>query len=213
MQRLCIRFFRGKEIKYISHLDLMRTWVRILQRAGVWLAYSEGFTPHPKVSLAAPLPLGVTSEAELMEILLRKRLSPYFFIQAVRKQLPSGLDILEVQQVPLIAPSLQSRLRFIEYKVEVNSSKNPKEMQAAIARLLHTESLPWQHMRDTGPRQYDLRKLIADLWLIDWQDTKCTIGMRLRSDSRGTGRPEQVIAALGMADYPISIHRTKLILA
>jgi len=67
-------------------------------------------------------------------------------------------------------------------------------------------------MRDTGPRRYDLRKLIETIWLIDWQDFDCLIGMRLRSDNRGTGRPEQVSIALGFNHYPRSIHRTKLIL-
>ena len=68
MQRLRIRFRRGPELKYISHLDIMRLWHRALQRAGISLAYSQGFNPHPKISLAAPLALGITSEAELMDI-------------------------------------------------------------------------------------------------------------------------------------------------
>jgi radical SAM-linked protein len=65
MQRLRIRFSRGEEIKYISHLDLMRLWQRALNRAGLEIAYSEGFNPHPRMSLAAPLALGVTSNKYL----------------------------------------------------------------------------------------------------------------------------------------------------
>jgi hypothetical protein len=78
--------------------------------------------------------------------------------------------------------------------------------------LLSLEHLPWQHQRDTGPRHYDLRALIEDLWLIGCQDAICTLGMRLRCDSGGSGRPEQVAAALGFPGYPKSIHRTRLIL-
>ena len=213
MQRLRVRFSRGEEVKYISHLDLMRFWARALTRAGIPLAYSEGFTPHPKISLAAPLPLGVTSEAELMDVVLQRPVSPYFFIKAVRQQLPSGIDILEVRQIPLMAPSLQSQLRYVEYRVKVRSEKSGEEMQVAIDHLLHTSHLPWQHMRDTGPHHYDLRLLIENLWVIDYQDADFILEMCLRSDSYGTGRPEQVIAALGLTDYPTSIHRTKLILA
>jgi len=65
-------------------------------------------------------------------------------------------------------------------------------------------------MRDTGPHHYDLRKLIDDLWLIDWRAGLCILGMRLRSDSGGAGRPEQVTLALGFSGYPQSVHRTKL---
>ncbi|MDD4986120.1 MAG: hypothetical protein PHQ43_10105, partial [Dehalococcoidales bacterium] len=74
------------------------------------------------------------------------------------------------------------------------------------------EHLPWQHQRDTGTRSYDLRALISDLWLIDWSRNCCTIGMKLRCDSNGSGRPEQVSLALGFSEQPQSIHRTKLIL-
>jgi radical SAM-linked protein len=191
----------------------MRSWERILRRAEIALAYSQGFTPHPRISLAAPLPLGVTSEAELMDIFLTKRVSTYFFLKTISPQLPRGIDILEVQEVPLDTPSLQSRLRAAEYRMEVKTEENLAEIQQAIISLLQAEHLPWQHMRDTGPRHYDLRALIEDIWLIDWRDIGCILGMRLRSDPQGSGRPEQIIAALGFSDYPTSIHRTKLILA
>ncbi len=191
----------------------MRYWERLLHRAGMPLVYSEGFTPHPRISLAAPLPIGVTSEAELMDITLRKRVSPYFFIQTIREGLPQGIDVFEVREVSLEAPSLQSQVRYAEYSVKVKVNRNLKAMQEAIASLLQAEHLPWQHMRDTGPRHYDLRLLIENLWLIDWSDSECTLGMRLRNDSRGAGRPEQVTAVLGLPDYPRSIHRTKLSLA
>ena len=212
MQRLRIRFCRGEEIKFISHLDIMRLWQRALNRAGVPLAYSEGFNPHPRISLAAPLALGVISEAELMDIVLAKWVSPHSFTTAVSQQLPSGINVQQVYNIPLTMPSLQSQVRYAEYKVELETGKGQKDIESAMASLLATEHLPWQHQRDTGPRHYDLRVLIDDLWLVDWCSGYCTIGMRLRCDSGGSGRPEQVAAALGFEQYPKSIHRTKLIL-
>jgi len=212
MQRLRIRFCREEEIKFISHLDIMRLWQRVLNRAGVPLAYSEGFNPHPRISLAAPLALGVISEAELMDIVLAKWVSPHSFTTAVGQQLPPGIEIYQVYNIPLTMPSLQSQVRYAEYKVELETEKGQKDIESAIASLLATEHLPWQHQRDTGPRHYDLRVLIDDLWLVDWCSGYGTIGMRLRCDSGGSGRPEQVAAALGFEQYPKSIHRTKLIL-
>ena len=66
MHRLRLKFSRGEKLKYLSHLDLMRLWERALRRAGLPAAYSEGFSPHPRISLASPLAVGVTSRAELM---------------------------------------------------------------------------------------------------------------------------------------------------
>ena len=212
MQRLRIRFSRGQEVKFISHLDIMRLWHRALNRAGISLAYSEGFNPHPRMSLAAPLAVGVTSEAELMDITLTRFVSPHFFTSAVGQQLPPGIEILQAYPVAPTLPSLQSQVRYAEYKVEVETEKEQKDVESALASLLSVEHLPWQHQRDTGPRKYDLRALIDDLWLIDWRSGYCTIGMRLHCDSNGSGRPEQVAAALGFTHYPQSLHRTKLVL-
>ena len=212
MQRLRIRFSRGEEIKFISHLDIMRLWERALSRAQIPLGYSEGFSPHPRISLAAPLVVGVTSEAELMDIFIIKQVSPHWFTTATSQQLPPGIEILGVYPVALGMPSLQAQVRYAEYKVEVATEKSLKDMEAAVTHLLSVEHLPWHHQRDTGQRSYDLRTLVDTLWLIDWRQTGCTIGMRLRCDNSGSGRPEQVTSALGFAYYPQSIHRTKLIL-
>ncbi len=213
MQRLRLRFSRGEELKYVSHLDLMRLWERALRRARIPIAYSEGFSPHPRISLAAPLPVGVTSEAELMDVVVQKVVSPYFFIQNTKPQLPRGMEVFEVMQVPLTAPSLQSQAQFIDYRVSDRSDRTADEIRGAITATLQADRLPWHHMRDTGPRFYDLRPLIEDLSLVSWQDHIFTLGMRLRCDTRGTGRPEQVTAALGLTEHPGLVHRTKIILA
>jgi len=213
MQRLRVKLSRGEEIKFISHLDIMRLWERALRRAQIPLAYSEGFSPHPRLSLAAPLPVGVTSEAEFMDVFVLKLVSPHWFTTAASRQLPPGIEILGVYQIALSMPSLQSKVRYAEYRVEVETEKGPEDIESVISSLLSLEHLPWHHQRDTGRRNYDLRALIDALWLIDWRHPYCTIGMRLRCDSGGSGRPEQVASALGFTGYPQSIHRTKLILA
>ena len=212
MQRLRIRFCRGQEVKFISHLDILRLWQRALHRAEITVAYSEGFSPHPRISLAAPLPTGVTGQAELMDILCTKWVSPHFFTATVSQQLPPGIEILQVYQVALTMPSLQSQVRYAEYRVEVETEKGQKDIESALTELLSMKHLPWQHQRDTGTRNYDLRALIDDLWLIDGHSGYCTLGMRLRCDNSGSGRPEQVTTALGFTHHPQSIHRTKLLL-
>ena len=213
MQRLRVRFCRGQELKFISHLDIVRLWQRALHRAGIPIAYSEGFSPHPRISLAAPLPVGVTSEAELMDILSSKQVSPHWFTAAVSRQLPHGIEILQVYQVALTMPSLQAQVRYAEYKVEVPTEKGQRDIESALNDLLSVEQLPWQHQRDTGTRSYDLRALIDGLWLIACHHSYCTIGMKLRCDNSGSGRPEQVASALGFTQHPQLIHRTRLILA
>ena len=212
MQRLRIRFCREEALKFISHLDIMRLWQRAFSRAGIPLAYSEGFSPHPRMSLAAPLAVGVTSEAELMDIFCNQWSSPHSFTATISQQLPTGIKLLQVYPIAPNQPSLQSQVRYAEYQVGIETDKKQEKVESSIPSLLSAKNLPWQHQRDTGTRSYDLRALVNNLWLVEWRNHCCTIGMRLRCDSTGSGRPEQVTAALGFTRQPVSIHRTKLIL-
>ncbi len=212
MQRLRLKFSRGEELKFLSHLDLMRLWERALRRAGIPLAYSEGFTPHPQIALAAPLLVGVTSEAELMDVSLSRWISPQSFAAKIEKQLPRGITLIEVWPVGQNVPSLQSQVKFVDYKVEVVTEKVPGDVEAELASFLSKKELPWHHHRDTGDRYYDLRALVESLSLIDCRNDVCVLDMRLRCDEKGAGRPEQVTKALGFIKRPKSIHRTNIVL-
>lgn len=212
MQRLRVTFSRGESIKYISHLDITRLWERALRRAGIPLVYSQGFSPHAKLSLAAPLAVGVTSEAELMDIHTMRRVALRYFMRLVGEQLPPGIEIRAVEEVPLAAPALQASVRYAEYRAEVETERNAREVEESLISLIQADHIPWSHHRDTGERSYDLRSLVADVWLEGWHDSCCVLGMRLRNDTAGSGRPEQVTAALGFGARPKSIQRTRLIL-
>lgn len=212
MQRLRLRFGRGEEVKFISHLDIVRFWERAFRRAGIPLAYSQGFRPHPRIAVAAPLAVGVTSEAELMDVWLNQWMPPQSLIMKVKGQLSHGFDIFEACEIGLNAPSLQSSLAAAEYRVEVKSEKGEQEVRHSLSCLLQAEKLPWQHFRGDKVHCYDLRALVNDLWIISHCDSLYVLGMRLRCDAAGSGRPEQVLAALGFSQYPESSHRTKLIL-
>lgn len=212
MQRLRVRFSRGEEIKFISHLDIMRLWERTLYRAGIQIAYSEGFNPHPRISLAAPLAVGVTGESELLDIYVTGTVSPHWFTACVNNQLPAGINIRGVQQIGALLPSLQSLVRMAEYLVDVDTAGGPEDIGTAIQSLLALDTLSWHHERDTGRREYDIRALIHELRLVSMTPGRCTLAMKLRCDSGGAGRPEQVALALGFPSFPESIRRIRLIL-
>ncbi len=212
MHRLRVTFSRGEELKYLSHLDVMRLWERALRRANLPLAYSQGFSPHPKISIAAPLPLGVTGERELMDIVIQRRISPYLVQKNLTSQLPKDMSITSVVQVPADVPSLQSQVRRAEYRVEVETDKPVDEIKAAIDSFLALAELPWQHKRDEEMRSYDIRKLVERVWFVEAHGTICILGMCLRADGSASGRAEQVALALGFNGQPKSICRTRLFL-
>jgi radical SAM-linked protein len=212
VQRLRVTFGRGEELKYITHLDLMRFWERALRRAGLPVAYSEGFSPHAQLALAAPLPVGTTSDAELMDVFLAERIAPKTFIEEASKQLPSALTISSVEETGLALPALQADVRFAEYEVDLAPGASADDAREAVDQFLAAETFPWEHKRDEEVRSYDIRAQVEGIDVAPRADGPVRLLMRLKSDNTGSGRPEQVVAALGLGT-PVRIHRTKLVLA
>lgn len=210
--RYRLHYGRSEGLNYISHLDLMRFWERAFRRAKIPLAYSEGFTPHPRLSLAAPLPLGISSGAELLDAFLQRFIPPESICLALRKQMPASLELYKVWRLPIEAPSLQTQTLYAEYMVRVDSKKSTEEINQDIETFLSKKEIPWQHSRDTGPRHYNLRPLVKEVRLLSCQEGQCSLNMKLRCDALGSGRPEQVALALGFEGLPRAIQRTRLIL-
>lgn len=109
-----IKFSKLGEIKYISHLDLGRTFMRALRRAGVPLWYSEGFSPHPKLNFALPLSVGAESECELLDVCVLAG-APVGCMEALKDHLPAGLTVLDIDEAP---KSKFSRIEFCDYRLE-----------------------------------------------------------------------------------------------
>src|SRR5512138_3180750 len=118
-QRLRIHFTRDETLKYIGHLDMARTWQRIARRANLPLAYSEGFNPQPRMSFAAALPVGCTSDHEELDLVL----VPPLPIDEVKAQLdralPPGMKVVSIGEMPLNAPALQVQLIAAEFEITV----------------------------------------------------------------------------------------------
>ncbi len=212
VQRLRVTFARGETMKYITHLDVMRFWERALRRAGLPVAYSEGFSPHAQIALAAPLAVGTTSDAELMDVFMAECIAPKTLIQRLAPQLPVGISIVSAEEVGLALPALQADVRFAEYDVDVPPPQPPDVATSAIERFLNAETIPWEHKREDEVKSYDIRAQVESIALVASEGGTVRLRLRLKNDGSGSGRPEQVIAALGLPP-PSRIHRTKLILA
>ena len=210
MQRLRLTFGRGPAVMYISHLDITRMWERVFRRARLPLAYSQGFSPHPKISIAAPLALGVTSQAERLDVELDRRIAPAYVLRLISPELPEGFQVLGVEDVPAQWRALQAAVRFAEYRVTLHGELDGDELAARIAGVLEAAALPRERLRDREVRRYDLRPLIDHLWLESSLPGEAVLGMRLRTDEHATGRPDEVLAALGLGEVPRAVHRTRL---
>jgi radical SAM-linked protein len=193
-QRIRVRFRKGDRVRYISHLDVLRFWERAIRRAELPLSYSQGFTPHPKLAFASPLPVGFTAEREVMDVTLDQRVPVDEFARRIRVESTDDLAVVAVEEVALNAPPPQAAMLWADYSM-VMPVLQPAEAETAIQQFNQRETIPWREERGERIREYDLRTATA--WL-RWRpaDGGVVLSMRMQADQSLTARPEAIAAAL-----------------
>jgi len=209
--RIRITFVKQGALRYTGHLDLHKLWERALRRAELPLAYSQGFHPQPKMNMAAALPLGFSSRCEVMDMKLEQDIPLENLPTRLNSTLPSGLQVIDVQQVDDRAPALQTQVLAAEYEVTLTEAVDGSELKRKIDSVIESKSLP----RERRGKTYDLRPLIEELTLTPAPPSLETDGarvfMRLAAREGATGRPEEVLDVLGIAFEGTRIERTRLI--
>jgi radical SAM-linked protein len=211
--RLRITFSKQGALRYTGHLDLHKIWERAARRAQLPLTYSQGFHPHPQIQLAAALPLGFSSRCELVDLKLNETLPLEGLVERIQGAVPSGLHILSVESVDERAPALQTQVASAEFEVELLEHPGLEELAQKLDSVLAADSLP----RERRGKPYDLRPLIEQLALIppphllSGEGPGARVFMRLAAREGATGRPEEVLDALGIPLETARVERTRLI--
>ena len=200
--RIRITFSKQGPLRYTGHLDLHKLWERAARRAELPLAYSQGFHPQPRMSLAAALPLGFSSVCEVLDMRLDREIGLEGLAERLNNTLPPGVRVTRVEQVDEREPALQTQVESAEYRVTFAGSSPGSDLKRRIQSALESESIP----RERRGKPYDLRPLIEALEVSD-----DTISMRLAAREGATGRPEEVLSVLGIAFEDTKIERTRLI--
>lgn len=200
--RIRITFSKQGPLRYTGHLDLHKLWERAARRAELPLAYSQGFHPQPKMSLAAALPLGFSSTCEVLDMRLERAIALDGLAEQLNETLPPGIRVASIEQVDERAPALQTQVVEAEYQVELREPVDASELKRRIKSALGSESI----LRERRGKKYDLRPLIQAI-----EATDDTIVMLLAAREGATGRPEEVLDVLGIAFEETRIERTRLI--
>lgn len=194
-------------MRFTSHLDLHTAWERTFRRAGLPLAYSQGFSPHPRLNLASALPLGFTGENELLDAWLEQLLPVAEVQAALTDAAPPGLKIHNIFVVDERLPALQTQVEASEYAITLLDPL--PELDARLESLLSAASLP----RQWRNKDYDLRPLVLELHRLPDDEAGCQrLYARLQAREGATARPEEVISALGADPTTCRVHRLGLAL-
>jgi radical SAM-linked protein len=206
--RTRITFSKTEAMRYTGHLDLHRAWERTFRRAGLPLAYSQGFHPQPRLNLGCALPLGFTSQCELLDAWLEINLPVAEIYLALIKASPPGVQIDTIEEVDAHLPALQTTVTSAEYTITLLDPI--PDLNARLVGLETSPRLP----RERRGKSYDLRLLIEGISPLPCEATGLQhFQLRLTAREGATGRPEEVLAVLGVPLETTRIHRTKLILS
>lgn len=211
VQRLRLTYRKFGPTRFIGHLDVARTWERALNRTAVPVSYSQGFNRRPRMQFAAPLPLGYTSDVEMVDIWLRERLEPAVALDMIRARMAPGIEATAAQEVLLTGPSLPSLVQDATYLISFLAGEEPPaDLGPRVADFLAADSV-WRTRQD---KRYDLRPLVTAATVLarSGVDEPC-LTVRVFLTPHKSGRPDEFVAALGLDPLAARYHRSALTLS
>lgn len=195
-------------MRFTGHLDLQRVWERTLRRSRLPLAYSQGYNPQARIQIACALPLGFTSQCELLDFWLMAERPLSEIDQALAGAVPPGIVVLHLAEVDAHQPALQTQVMATQYRVSLFDPYAFSDLELRIQNLLTSPNL----RRTWREKSYDLRPLVESLVCSPTDDGNPQIIMRLSARENATGRPEEVLSALILNPLLAYYDRTHLFL-
>ena len=193
VQKLRIRYAKRGRLRFASHRDLARTLERALRRANVPMAFSAGFSPHPKISYLGAAPTGAASEAEYVEIGLSVACEPEAVRAALDAALPDEVAILECVEAAEGTGSLADRIDTSVWRVELPGVEF-EELRAAVDAFLASDVVTVAKRTKNGLKDIDARASVASASAIE--EAGCAILHMVVRQLTPAVRPDDVLAAL-----------------
>ena len=214
MSKYILKYTRDERVKYISHLDFMRLFHRTVRRSGVDFLYSEGFNPHPVMTVAMPLSVGVTSGGEYMKVGFTDKFSPEEIVWRINSAFPPGYEITGIYKLSAKEIDI-NKINRAEYTVMAELADGAKPCN--IEKVLKNESLVVMKKTKSGEKESDIISYIYSLSEEKTEGNIVTYKMCVSCGNEYNLKPETVIAALEKYDECfktsfICVRRDRLIL-
>jgi radical SAM-linked protein len=207
-------FGKKDDAKYIAHLDLTRVFERALRRAGIPMAYSEGFNPHPKISFGSALAVGVEGEREYVDLELKKEddEDAAAVMSALQGQFPPGITLLEGRVMRPEVKPLMAVLNLAVYQVRLPlAAPLPEEsLREAILSWLSRTQVNYLCFSKKGRQEKDIRPWVEKM-TGSVQDGWVALDLEITIGNQGSVRPEEVAASLGaMENLPLTLGEMRI---
>lgn len=193
MERILVKFTKINNIKFISHLDTMRTLNRAMRRAGIDIMYSCGFNPHASISVAAPLQLGIESVSEYADINIQSTVDLEKFKDSLNKALPLGLKIVEAVKIEGKKPSSMGSVAAASYSIKMKAMETTEdEIKKVIGNIMSQKEIVRLKRTKSGEKDVDVRPFIIDIKYVDLCEEELSLRLLLCTGSRGNISPQMV---------------------
>ncbi|MBI1299484.1 DUF2344 domain-containing protein [bacterium] len=214
-QRVRFTYEKGEAVKFISHQDEFRLWERTLRRADLPLLYKQGFNPQPHMQFAAALGLGMTGVGEIVDVIFSPPVPLDEMLKRVAQKLPPGVTVLGAEEVPIKAKALQSLTIGADYTIIIYAEPGEiveTRLQAGIEAFLAKTEVVRTRERHSQPYEYNLRPLVFELRYdgYDAESEENRIFLRVQMRDGATGRPDEVVDALGFDDFARTLRRDRI---
>ena len=195
--RAVIKFKKGEQVKFVSHLDMLRLFQRAFRRARLPLAFSKGFNPHPLMSFATALSVGVTSDGEYLDVILTEPVPTQKLMDDVNATLPEGVRILEVIDAGESKTSLTSLMRSARYDITIAFGRElaPGELRRTLDDMLKGEIVVMKKTK-SGIKPTDIAPMLMELDLIEQNGREARLYMRGVLSAEGGLNPELLLGEL-----------------
>jgi len=188
---LRVKFFKKGSLQYVSHLDLVRTMMKIIVRAGLPLRYTEGFNPKPKLTFAAPLSTGTESECEYMDIRLTEKMDTAEALKRLNANMTENMQATEAYY----PESKFTSLGYLSYLVRIKTENVSDELCEECRRVLSSEAIPIMKKTKSGIAEVDIKPLIK-AYEVTLEGDEIVLNLILSADPSAFLNPELVIRAL-----------------
>ena len=187
---------KGEELRYVSHLDYANLFVRACKRAGLPMAYSEGFNPHMKVAFASALSLGAASDAEYVDFEMTEALSPSVVMERLGAHLPCGAQIVRLKMLTGKHKALMADVDEARYRIAVAYTGDPETVRESVRCYNAAESAVWQRVTPKKKRTIETKAYVKTPVSFVWENGRLIFWMNLVVTPEGSVKPIEVLSVM-----------------
>ncbi len=226
--RVRLKYSREGPCRFLSHLDMVRVFLRAMRRGRLPLAYSQGFNPQPRLAFAAPLPVGTAAWGEYLDVYLTAPMETEKLLEVLNREMPPGLKVLKAREVLEKGDSLMALVNTFQYRIELPGTAR-EAAAAALEKIKEAPRVPVRRKTKKGPQERDIKPYIKRIHLVEDRGPGESgeqgaeqgenrgqgwyLALILTAGPRGSVRPNEVLSALGMEEKDALITREGVYIA